>query len=761
MLIPEGPPVRNRLPARRQARAAIADGTAKIAFDADGADRRRALRGHVRSTRNGCSTGSPRPASRPPESVMARGRRAKARPRSRTSLRGPPERRRIRQRSCPAPRTPEVIAATASATSSSTPDRNPAKRRSSTRSQAASPQAILLSTHIHLDHAGATGALVQRWPTSRSPSTSAVRGTSPTGGSDSPAPRGSTARTCSGSGVRSCPCPKTGCSSSAGASASTAGRHRPLGASPTRPDTPSTTSATCARTTGPCTPADVAGVRIGDGPIMPPTPPPDIDLGLWRTSIEMIEGWEPQALAITHFGTSHYTLQSTSRTCANLSTWAWPMVTRSGRRGLRTARPGLDQRPRRAAARRRVLPGHAARRALPGLALRLVAAGLKRGLRPSAGALPSGTGCRRWWSFHGSRDRDQASAWSVARYRPKRRSQHVRRGRRWRCRAPSPASRFLPSGYTIADAASTTLAWRSCGVVIGSLRSSIGSSSAIAVSRWRRWSRARRSRASGVPRGYLQKRSVHAHCPPSRAPSCIALFPASIRPDDCCADCGAGAPWISGTAPCGVLSVQCDCLAAFLAVLLSPASAFVGRPVGAGGSGGCGLTPWSWPVWRSPGRAPASPAGSCACFRRGFVASVGSTPSTAVTTTATPAGLPGWARRGVLLPLEGGGIPSSPGWCSMRRVTGFCCARTRCRAMEARRSAADRLVGHQHLTGRMGDPRPLVTATLQSPPASWKNVWRRDRGEGIQPLLAVAGDVMTAIACGRLWKLPAARWASG
>jgi glyoxylase-like metal-dependent hydrolase (beta-lactamase superfamily II) len=47
---------------------------------------------------------------------------------------------------------------------------------------------------------------------------------------------------------------------------------------------------------------DVAGVRIAGGPTMAPTPPPDIDLDAWRASIDLIEGWEPTALAITHFG---------------------------------------------------------------------------------------------------------------------------------------------------------------------------------------------------------------------------------------------------------------------------------------------------------------------------------------------------------------------------------------------------------------------------------------------------------------------------
>ncbi len=47
---------------------------------------------------------------------------------------------------------------------------------------------------------------------------------------------------------------------------------------------------------------DVAGVRIEDGPTLAPTPPPDIDLAAWRSSIDIVAGWRPEALAITHFG---------------------------------------------------------------------------------------------------------------------------------------------------------------------------------------------------------------------------------------------------------------------------------------------------------------------------------------------------------------------------------------------------------------------------------------------------------------------------
>jgi glyoxylase-like metal-dependent hydrolase (beta-lactamase superfamily II) len=47
---------------------------------------------------------------------------------------------------------------------------------------------------------------------------------------------------------------------------------------------------------------DVGGVRIEGGPIIPPTPPPDIDLELWHESLRTVVAWNPERLAITHFG---------------------------------------------------------------------------------------------------------------------------------------------------------------------------------------------------------------------------------------------------------------------------------------------------------------------------------------------------------------------------------------------------------------------------------------------------------------------------
>jgi glyoxylase-like metal-dependent hydrolase (beta-lactamase superfamily II) len=47
---------------------------------------------------------------------------------------------------------------------------------------------------------------------------------------------------------------------------------------------------------------DVAAVRIPPAAfILPPTPPPDIDLESWERSIETILAWEPASLGITHF----------------------------------------------------------------------------------------------------------------------------------------------------------------------------------------------------------------------------------------------------------------------------------------------------------------------------------------------------------------------------------------------------------------------------------------------------------------------------
>lgn len=47
---------------------------------------------------------------------------------------------------------------------------------------------------------------------------------------------------------------------------------------------------------------DVAGVKIDDGIVVPPCPPPDIDLDSWETSIEKIDDRAPEQLYLTHYG---------------------------------------------------------------------------------------------------------------------------------------------------------------------------------------------------------------------------------------------------------------------------------------------------------------------------------------------------------------------------------------------------------------------------------------------------------------------------
>jgi glyoxylase-like metal-dependent hydrolase (beta-lactamase superfamily II) len=48
---------------------------------------------------------------------------------------------------------------------------------------------------------------------------------------------------------------------------------------------------------------DTAGVRLFPGGFnMPPTPPPDIDLDAWRESLAIIARWQPSTVFLTHFG---------------------------------------------------------------------------------------------------------------------------------------------------------------------------------------------------------------------------------------------------------------------------------------------------------------------------------------------------------------------------------------------------------------------------------------------------------------------------
>ncbi len=47
---------------------------------------------------------------------------------------------------------------------------------------------------------------------------------------------------------------------------------------------------------------DVAGVKIGGGPVVPPCPPPDINIEDWERSIALVRSRQPKELLLTHFG---------------------------------------------------------------------------------------------------------------------------------------------------------------------------------------------------------------------------------------------------------------------------------------------------------------------------------------------------------------------------------------------------------------------------------------------------------------------------
>jgi glyoxylase-like metal-dependent hydrolase (beta-lactamase superfamily II) len=157
------------------------------------------------------------------------------------------------------------------------------------------PERILL-THIHLDHAGATGALVRRWPGVEvwvhergaphliDPSKLVASATRLYGddmqrlwGEIVPVPEGNLRVLRGGETIGPWRVQYT----PGHASHHVSYLHEP---------------------TGTAFVGDVGGVRIDDGPIVPPTPPPDIDLERWHASLRTVADWDPARLAITHFG---------------------------------------------------------------------------------------------------------------------------------------------------------------------------------------------------------------------------------------------------------------------------------------------------------------------------------------------------------------------------------------------------------------------------------------------------------------------------
>jgi glyoxylase-like metal-dependent hydrolase (beta-lactamase superfamily II) len=82
---------------------------------------------------------------------------------------------------------------------------------------------------------------------------------------------------------------------------------------------------------------DTAGVRLQSGRfIMPPTPPPDIDLEIWHDSLARIDAWRPGTLFVTHFGPF-------APVAAHLTEMADHLELTSGLVKASLARPGSDE----------------------------------------------------------------------------------------------------------------------------------------------------------------------------------------------------------------------------------------------------------------------------------------------------------------------------------------------------------------------------------------------------------------------------------
>ncbi len=161
------------------------------------------------------------------------------------------------------------------------------------------PRAVLL-THIHFDHAGASGALVRRWP--ELPVHVHERGARHL--ADPGRLVASAARLYGGEeGLRRTwgevvPVPEANLQVLRGGE-TVLGDYRVE----YTPGHASHHVSYLHEPTGTAFVGDVAGVRIPPASyVLAPTPPPDIDVEAWDASLDVVEGWDPASLALTHFG---------------------------------------------------------------------------------------------------------------------------------------------------------------------------------------------------------------------------------------------------------------------------------------------------------------------------------------------------------------------------------------------------------------------------------------------------------------------------
>jgi glyoxylase-like metal-dependent hydrolase (beta-lactamase superfamily II) len=198
------------------------------------------------------------------------------------------------------------------------------------------PEALLL-THIHLDHAGASGSLVQRWPELKV----YVHELGAPHLLD-PSRLMSSASRLYGEAMdrlwgEMLPVPERNLTVIAG------GETLPGGF--TVAYTPGHASHHVSYLhDGTAFVGDVAGVRISGSTItVPPTPPPDIDVEAWHRSIDLIAAWEPQRLAVTHFGDSEDVTGQLGELSGRLDAWAELARTVAREEFVRTIRAEIEQ----------------------------------------------------------------------------------------------------------------------------------------------------------------------------------------------------------------------------------------------------------------------------------------------------------------------------------------------------------------------------------------------------------------------------------
>jgi len=86
---------------------------------------------------------------------------------------------------------------------------------------------------------------------------------------------------------------------------------------------------------------DTAGVCVGGGYVLPPTPPPDIDLEAWRDSLAAVERWRPDSLFLTHCGLVEQPrvhLQALAHNLEQAAAWVHELLDQPGTDDERRAR---------------------------------------------------------------------------------------------------------------------------------------------------------------------------------------------------------------------------------------------------------------------------------------------------------------------------------------------------------------------------------------------------------------------------------------